>query len=95
MRPGQPYLPPFLPLSEARARLGHWLSKAETHDGWIPIMKHRRIIGGLIGPRDLKALERASQPDITWNEYQLWQRRARIEMLNAALKRAAVEKMEE
>ena len=95
MRDGLAHVPPFLHLSDARARLGHWLDQTALHDAWIPVMKHRRIVGGLVGPRDLKALDMASRPDITWNEYQLWERRARIEMLNEALHKVARDKVGE
>lgn len=85
MRQGNQFLPPFLPLSEARARLGHYLGQAQHYDGWIEILKHGRCLGALIGPRDLKALEVASRVSIEWNEYQVFERRARIETLHESL----------
>jgi|GEM_PF-868101 hypothetical protein len=94
MRPGFENLPPYLALSDARAKLGYWLECARQEDAWIPIMKHRRIIGALIGPRDLDALDLASNGSATYSEYMRWERKARIEQINEALNLKAREKVQ-
>ena len=95
MRPSFENLHPYLALSDARAKLGFWLERARQEDAWLPIMKHRRIVGALIGPRDLEVLDLASNSSATYSEYMRWERRARIEQVNEALELKARAKVRE